>query len=114
MPARLSRCAPQLQVSAVARPRNHSYLDHEVASIWRPLAVSSCTQHPGQIALQRDLEALAIALEQDRFDQRSDGLSRARAALFALQRQAEAADLLAIDVGHAWMQQLRHLRRIES
>ena len=58
----------------VACPRNQLYLDHEVAGIWRPLAVSGRTQHSRQIALQRDLQALAIGLEQDRFDQRSDGL----------------------------------------
>ena len=78
---------PQLQVPLAARPRNQLYLDHEVAGIWRPLAVSGRTQHTGQITLQRDLEALAIGLEQDCFDQSSDGLSRARPALFALQRQ---------------------------
>jgi hypothetical protein len=48
-------------------------LDQEVAGIWRPLAVSGRAQHPNQIALQRDLQAIAIGLEQDRFDQRSDG-----------------------------------------
>jgi hypothetical protein len=35
---------------------------------------------------------------RDRFDQRSDGLSRARAGFLAFQRKAEAPDLLAIDV----------------
>ena len=68
----LRRNAPQLQVPMVASPRNQLYLDHEVAGIWRPLAVSGGAQHSRQVALQRDLQVLAIGLEQDRFDQRAD------------------------------------------
>ena len=35
------RCSPgELQIQRVAGPRNQPYLDHEVAGIWRPLAVS--------------------------------------------------------------------------
>jgi hypothetical protein len=98
----------------VASPRNQLYLDQEVARIWRPLAVSGRTQHPRQISLQRDSQLIANGCEQDRFDQRSDGLSGARAALLALQRQTEAANLLAIDVGHARVQQLRHLQGFET
>ena len=33
------------QVVAASVPRNHLYLDQEVARIWRPLAVPSCGQH---------------------------------------------------------------------
>ena len=92
----------RLQVPPVARPRNQLYLDHEVAAgIWRPYAVSGCAQHPRQVTLQRDLQALAIRLEQDPFDQRPDGFSRPRATLLALQRKTEATNLLAIDVGHS-------------
>jgi hypothetical protein len=98
----------------VARPRNQLYLDYEVAGIWRPLRVSGRTQHSRQVALQRDFQLVAIGFEQDRFDERSNGVRCARAALFALQRQTEAPNLLAIDVGHSRVQQLRHLRRVEA
>ena len=56
---------PQLQIPLVARPRNQLYLDHEVAGIWRPLAVSGRTKHPRKVALEGDLQALAIRLKQD-------------------------------------------------
>ena len=98
----------------VASPRNQLYLDQEVAGIGRPLAVSGRTQHPRQIALQRDLQLVAIGLEHDRFDECSNGVRCARAALLALQRQTEVANLLAIDVGHSRVQQLRHLLGFET
>jgi hypothetical protein len=66
-----------------------------------------------EVALQRDLQSVAIGLEHDCLDECSNGVRRARAALFALQRQTEAPNLLAIDVGHARVQQLRHLASVE-
>ena len=56
----------------------------------------------------------AIGLEHDGFDERSNGLHSAHATLLAFQGEAEAADLLAIDVGHPGVQQLRHLRCVEA
>ena len=93
----MSTAAPR----CLARPRNQLSLDHEVACVWRPLRVSGRTQHSCQVALQRDIQALAIGLDRDGLDERSNGVRRVRAALFALQRQTEPPNLLAIDVGHA-------------
>ena len=101
------RPVPELQVPAVARPRNQLYLDREVADIWRPLAVSGRTQHSARSPFSRDLQLVAIGFEQDRFDQRSNGVHRCSAALLALQRETEAADLLALHVRHTREQQLR-------
>jgi hypothetical protein len=56
----------------------------------------------------------AIRLEHDRLDECSNGVRGTRATLLVLQRQTEAANFLAIDVGHSRMQQLRHLRRFET
>ena len=97
----------------VASPRNQLYLDQEVAGIWRPLAVSGRTQHPRQVALPRDVQARAIGLEHDRLDECSNGFRRAQAALLGFQSKTKAADLLAIDVGHARVQQLWHLGSVE-
>ncbi len=41
----------------------------------------AATQHSCQIARQRDLQLVAVGLEQDRLDERSNGVRRARAAL---------------------------------
>ncbi len=57
----------------VASRRNQLYLDHEVAGIWRPFAVSGRAQHSCEIALQRDFQAVPIGLEQDGFDQCANG-----------------------------------------
>ena len=95
---RCSRCrVRQLQVPLVARPRNQLY-DPEVADIWRPLAVfapakrsrtttrstrltqtrvrrrSGRVQHSCKVALQRDLQLVAVRFEQDRLDQRTNGV----------------------------------------
>jgi hypothetical protein len=71
------------------RPRNQLYLDQEVAGIWRPLAVSGCAEHSRQVALQGDVQALAIGLEHDGLDECSNGVRRARPTVLALQRQTE-------------------------
>lgn len=83
-----------------ASPRNQPCLDHEVAGIWRPLAVSASAEGSGetrrsapcvlmrarrrsgrpqqscQVALQRDCQIVVIGLEQeqDAFNQRSNRL----------------------------------------
>ena len=44
-------------------PRNQLNLDHEVARIWRPLAVSARSQHPCQVAFERDLQPLVVERE---------------------------------------------------
>jgi hypothetical protein len=44
-----------------------------------------------------------VDLEHNRLDERSNGVRRARATLLLLESQTEAANLLAIDVGHAWV-----------
>lgn len=67
----LRRRPGELQIQRVARPRNQLYLDHEVAGIWRPHPVSGRAQHPRQMALQCDLQALAMGLEHDRLEERS-------------------------------------------
>jgi len=84
----------------VACPRNQLYLEHEVAGFCRPLAVSGSARHSSQVALQRDLQLIAVRLEQDRFDQPSNGIRSAGAPFFLLQGVTEAGDLLPIDIGH--------------
>jgi hypothetical protein len=69
---------------------------------------------PAQVVLQRDFQLIAIGLEHEGLDQRTNGLHGACAALRALQRKAQAPNLLAIDVGHPRVQQLRHLRSVET
>jgi hypothetical protein len=63
-------------------------LDQEVARLWRPLAVSGRAQHSRQIALQRDLQLVAVGFEQDDLDQRTNGLYSSRAAVLALKGAA--------------------------
>ena len=58
-------------------------MDHEVAGIWRPLAVSGRAQHSRQVALQRDFQFVAFRFEHDGFDERSNRLHGARATLLA-------------------------------
>ena len=50
-------------------------------------SVSGRTQHPRQVALQRDFQLVAIGLKHDRLDQCSNRFRRARPTLFVLQRQ---------------------------
>ena len=69
------------KIQRVASPRNHLYLDHEVVRLRRPLTVCGGTQHSGQVALQRELQLIAIGLEQDRFDQASNRLGCAGATI---------------------------------
>ena len=97
----------------VASPRNQLHLEQEVAGFQRPLAVSGRAQHSCQVAFQRDLQSLAVGLQQDCLDQPSNGIRCAGTAFFMLQRVTEAADVLAIDIGHPRMKQLRHLRRFK-
>ena len=77
-------------------------LESEESRIWRPLRVSGGAQHPRQIALQRNLQALAIGLEQDRFDQRSDGLSRARTGDLMLQIKLVAGARSPLNLEFSW------------
>src|SRR5215213_6661758 len=86
----LRNSAPQLQVPMVARPRNQLYLDHEVAGIGRPLSVSGRAQHSCQVALQCDSQLVAIALENNGLDQRTNRVYGAGAALLALQGGTKA------------------------
>jgi hypothetical protein len=79
--------------SGLRAPATNFILDQEVAGIWRPLRVSGSLQHPSQVALQRDLQPLAVGLEHDRLDECSNGFRRSRAARLALQRQTEATNL---------------------
>src|SRR5688500_15843630 len=51
---------PELQIQMVASPRNQLYLDQAVAGIWRPLAACSRAQHSRQVALQGDLQLIAV------------------------------------------------------
>ena len=73
-------------IMLVASPRNQLYLDQEVAGIWRPLAACGRAQHSRQVALQCDLQLIAVGFEQGDLDQRTDGVHGARAAFVALQR----------------------------
>jgi hypothetical protein len=67
--------------SGLHAPATSFILDQEVAGIWRPLAVSGRTQHSRQVALQRDLQLVALRFEQDGLDQRTNGFHGVRAAL---------------------------------
>ena len=63
---RVSDLAPRvLHECAGFDPPHPTLMDHEVAGIWRPLRVSGRAQHSREIATQRDLQALAIWLEND-------------------------------------------------
>jgi hypothetical protein len=74
----LRRPAPQLQVPPVARPRNHPYLDHEVAGDGNLLAKrltgggyipASATAHrgcrPSQRSIRRELNRLEFRQDRD-------------------------------------------------
>jgi hypothetical protein len=55
------RPAPQLQVPPVARPRNHRYLQFEVAGLRRPRCVLGGREHGREIPPQFDLKAAPLA-----------------------------------------------------
>jgi hypothetical protein len=66
------------------------------------------------IPAKSHLQLVAIGFEHDRLDECSNGIRCASAALLAFRSETAAANLLAIDVGHSRMQQLRHLWGVEA
>ncbi|HYS24393.1 MAG TPA: hypothetical protein VEP46_02285 [Vicinamibacterales bacterium] len=59
-------------------------MEQEIARFRRPLAASGCGEHPSQIALERDLQALAVRLEEDGLDQTANGVSGRDSAILVL------------------------------
>ncbi|HTV02149.1 MAG TPA: hypothetical protein VMF13_16485 [Luteitalea sp.] len=87
-------------------------MDQEVACFRRPLAVSGGIQHAGQLPHQRDLQAVSVWIQTDALDELPDGLDGAGAAGLVLERFGHLRDPVAIDVGHARVQELREFGHV--
>jgi hypothetical protein len=106
----LCRAVPQLQVPAVAGPRNQLYRYEKVARFWRPSCFLGGSQHRGQIPSQFDPELALIRHHDDRIiSPRS--ISEASRRVSSRWSAAARSDFRSVEVGHAWMQQGRRLIR---
>ncbi len=80
----------------VAVPRNHRYLQQEIASFGRSLCIFSGAQHRRQIPLQFDLQGALTGRQDDGGDKAADREGGFGPRVRMLERPRKVSDLLPI------------------
>src|SRR5436190_1044637 len=92
----LSSTPAELQILLVACPRNHRYLQREVARFWRPLRILGRPEHRCQIPFQFDLEFALVRRQDDGVDEATKRFGGFGAGLRVLEGLRQCGDLLPI------------------